>query len=175
MSFDLNQTIRGRAWKFGDSIDTDCINPFYRYANDPEEIKKHTMESARPEFAAQVKAGDILVAGRNFGCGSARTGKVLFEVGVAAVLAESFSTLFMRNCISGGDFILVVPGITGLVNDGDTLEISYREGKVRNATRGGELPFKTYPPMIEGLFRNGGILPYTRARYDAEAGASARA
>ena len=171
MSFDLNSPVRGKVWKFGDSIDTDCINPFYRYANDPEELKKHTMESARPEFAGQVKAGDFVVAGRNFGCGSARNGKVLYEVGVAAVLAESFSTLFMRNCISGGDFILVAPGITGLMEDGQTLEINYREGVVKNVDTGKTLPVKTYPPMIEQLFRTGGILPYTKARYDAEAAA----
>jgi 3-isopropylmalate/(R)-2-methylmalate dehydratase small subunit len=169
MSFDLNRPIKGKVWKFGDSIDTDCINPFYRFQNDPEQIRKHTMDSARPEFPEQVKPGDIVVAGRNFGCGSARNGKVLYEVGVVAVLAESFSTLFLRNCISGGDLVLAVPGISSFVEDGATLEIDYRNGVIRNPATGKTLPVKKYPPMIEQLFNTGGILSYTKTRYDTEA------
>ena len=169
MSFDLNQPIKGKVWKFGDSIDTDCINPYYRYPDNPEELRKHTMESARPEFAKQVKPGDIVVAGRNFGCGSARTGKVLYETGVVAVLAESFSTLFMRNCISGGDLVLVVPGVSNLIEDGQPLEINYREGVIKNPATGKTLPVRKYPPMIEQLYQAGGILPYTKAKHDAEA------
>ncbi len=88
MSFDLNRRIRGRVWKFGDSIDTDAINPYYRYPT-MEELKQHTMEAYRPEFPKEVKPGDIIVAGRNFGCGSRRPGIVLREVGIAAIVAES--------------------------------------------------------------------------------------
>ena len=167
MSFDINRAIRGRVWKFGDSIDTDCINPYYKYP-DFEELKKHTMESARPEFASQVKPGDIVVAGRNFGCGSSRHGKVLYQVGVAAVVAESFSTLFLRNGISGGDMVLAVPGITGLVEDGETLEIDYPNGVVRNVASGKTLPVRKYPPILENLIQAGGMWPYAIARLKAE-------
>ena len=167
MSFDLNQPVSGKVWKFGDSIDTDCINPYYRYP-DPAELRKHTKESARPEFASQVRPGDIVVAGRNFGCGSSRHGKVLFEVGIVAVLAESFSTLFLRNGISGGDMVLAVPGITGIVEDGQTLEIDYSKGMVRNPSSGKTLPVRRYPPMIENLIKAGGMWPFAIARLKAE-------
>ena len=103
MGFDIKQMkVRGRVWKFGDSIETDAINPYYRYPT-MEELKQHTMEVYRPEFPQQVKPGDIMVAGRNFGCGSSRPGLVLREVGIAAIVAESVSRLFLRNSISRGD------------------------------------------------------------------------
>ena len=88
MGFDLNRVIRGRVWKFGNSIETDAINPYYRYPT-MDELKQHTMEVYRPEFPAQVRAGDILVAGRNFGCGSSRPGLVLREVGIAAIVVQT--------------------------------------------------------------------------------------
>lgn len=166
-SSDLNTVIKGRVWKFGDSIDTDCINPFYQYP-DPQELKLHAMESERPEFASSVRPGDIIVAGRNFGCGSARDGKVLFELGISVIVADSFSTIFLRNGISGGDLLLKVPGVSDLVEDGDTLEIDYSAGMLRNLTSGKTLAFQKYPAMIENLFRMGGFLPYIKARYDAE-------
>ena len=99
MAFDLHRSMRGRVWKFGDSIETDAINPYYRYPT-MDELKLHTMEAYRPEFPREVKAGDILVAGRNFGCGSSRPGLVLREVGIAVILAESVARLFLRNSIA---------------------------------------------------------------------------
>ena len=99
MKFDLNRVLRGRVWTFGDSIDTDSMNPYYKY-NTMEELKQHTLESFRPEFPREVKPGDIIVAGRNFGCGSHRPATVLREVGVAAILVESASRLFLRNTIA---------------------------------------------------------------------------
>src|SRR3989304_7890324 len=89
MNFDLNRLIRGRVWKFGDSVDTDSINPFYLYST-MEELKQHTLESFRPEFPKQVRPGDILVAGRNFGCGSHRPGLVLRGGGDGALLGGVF-------------------------------------------------------------------------------------
>ena len=85
MSFDLDKPIKGRVWKFGDSVETDAINPYYQYPT-MEELKLHTLEAYRPEFPKEVKRGDILVAGRNFGCGSSRPGLVLREVGIAAIV-----------------------------------------------------------------------------------------
>jgi 3-isopropylmalate/(R)-2-methylmalate dehydratase small subunit len=129
------------------------------------------MESARPEFASQVKPGDIVVGGRNFGCGSSRHGKVLFEVGVAAVVAESFATLFVRNGISGGDMVLAVPGVTDLVADGDTVEIDYKSGIMCNVGSGKTLPIRKFPPMIEHIIEAGGMWPYAIARLKAESNA----
>lgn len=168
MGFDLNRVIRGRVWKFGDSIETDAINPYYRYPT-MEELKQHTMEAYRPEFPQQVKPGDIMVAGRNFGCGSSRPGLVLREVGVAAIIAESVSRLFLRNNISRAIPIFVAPGVTGIVEDGETLEVDYSAGVVRNPASGKSVALRKYPPGIEQIFECGGLPEYARERYVREA------
>jgi len=164
MSVDLTRLIRGRVWKFGDSIETDAINPYYRYPT-MEELKLHTMEAYRPEFAREVKPGDILVAGRNFGCGSSRPGLVLREVGIAAIIAESVARLFLRNSIARAIPIFMAPGITGIVNDGETLEIDYRAGTVRNTGSGAAVALRKFPPLIERIFAAGGLPEYAYQRY----------
>lgn len=167
MGFDLNRPISGKVWKFGDSIETDAINPYYRYPT-MEELKLHTMEAYRPEFPREVKPGDIIVAGRNFGCGSSRPGLVLREVGVAAVVVESVARLFLRNNISRAIPIFMAPGITGIVEDGQTLEIDYAGGRVRNPASGKEIELRKFPPMIEEIFRAGGLPEFARMRYERE-------
>ncbi len=167
MSFDLNQLIKGKVWKFGDSIETDAINPYYRYPT-MEELKQHTMEAYRPEFPKEVKPGDIVVAGRNFGCGSSRPGLVLREVGVAAVVVESVARLFLRNNISRAIPIFMAPGITQIVNDGEVLEVDYPAGIVRNSRTGASVTMRKFPPMIEQIFKAGGLPEFARARYEAE-------
>lgn len=169
MTSDINQVMRGRVWKFGDSVDTDVINPFYLYPT-MEEVKKHTMEALRPEFPREVKAGDILVAGRNFGCGSSRPATVLREVGVAVIVAESVSRLLLRNNIAQAIPTFMAPGVTAIVEDGDELEIDYPQGLARNPNTGTHVALVKYPPMIEQLYQAGGMLAYARHRYLAEAG-----
>ncbi len=172
MGFDLNLPIRGKVWKFGDSIETDAINPYYRYPT-MEELKLHTMEAYRPEFPKEVQPGDIVVAGRNFGCGSSRPGLVLREVGVAAVIAESVARLFLRNNISRAIPIFMAPGITGIINDGEILEIDYLSGLVRNPATGKRVELRKFPSMIEDIFRAGGLPEFARMRYEAEQAAKA--
>lgn len=173
MGFDLNgMKVRGRVWKFGDSIETDAINPYYRYPT-MEELKQHTMEVYRPEFPKEVKPGDIMVAGRNFGCGSSRPGLVLREVGIAAIVAESVSRLFLRNSISRAIPIFVAPGVTAFAQDGDTLEVDYPAGVIRNAD-GATLPLRKYPPAIEQIFECGGLPEFAYERYMREAALAAR-
>jgi 3-isopropylmalate/(R)-2-methylmalate dehydratase small subunit len=167
MSFDLNQLIRGRVWKFGDSIDTDAINPYYLYPT-MEELKKHTMESYRAEFPKEVKPGDILVAGRNFGCGSSRPGLVLREVGIAAIVVESASRLFLRNNIARAIPIFLAPGVQGIINDGETLEVDYPQGVIRNPASGASVPLRKFPPLVERIFKAGGLPKVARERYLAE-------
>lgn len=167
MSFNLNQVIRGRVWKFGDSIETDAINPYYRYPT-MEELKEHTMEAYRPEFPRQVKPGDILVAGKNFGCGSSRPGLVLREVGIAAIVVESVSRLFLRNSIARALPIFLAPGVTDIVDDGEILEIDYPQGVVRNPATGASVGVRKFPPLIEEIFRCGGLPEFARQRYFAE-------
>lgn len=173
MGFDFKRLIRGRVWKFGDSVETDAINPYYRYPT-LEELKQHTMEVYRPEFPKEVRPGDIMVAGRNFGCGSSRPGLVLREVGIAAIIAESVARLFLRNSISRAVPIFVAPGVTALVQDGDTLEVDYPKGLVRNPASGAAVPLRKYPPAIEQIFECGGLPEFAYERYQREAALAAR-
>jgi len=168
MSFDLYRVLKGRVWKFGDSIETDAINPYYQYPT-MEEMKQHTLETYRPEFAREVKAGDILVAGRNFGCGSSRPGLVLREVGIAAIVVESAARLFLRNSIARAMPIFLAPGITGIVNEGETLEVDYAAGEVRNPATGARVNLRKFPPLIERILKSGGLPEFARERYLAEA------
>ena len=168
MGFDLNRLIRGRVWKFGDSVESDAINPYYRFPT-LEELKQHTMEVYRPEFPREVRPGDLMVAGRNFGCGSSRPGLVLREVGVAAIVAESVSRLFLRNSISRAIPIFVAPGVTGIVEDAETLEVDYPRGVVRNPASGKTVALRKFPPMIEQIFECGGLPEFARERYMREA------
>jgi 3-isopropylmalate/(R)-2-methylmalate dehydratase small subunit len=164
VGFDLNRAIRGRVWKFGDSIETDAINPYYRYPT-MDELKLHTLEAYRPEFPAEVKQGDILVAGRNFGCGSSRPGLVLREVGISAIIAESVARLFLRNSIARAIPIFMAPGITDIVGDGETLEVDYPQGVVRNVASGASVTLRKFPPLIEQIFVAGGLPEFARERY----------
>lgn len=169
MGFDLNRVIRGRVWKFGDSVESDAINPYYRYPT-MEELKQHTMEVYRPEFPLEVKPGDILVAGRNFGCGSSRPGLVLREVGIAAIVAESASRLFLRNSISRAIPIFITPGISGIADDGGILEIDYPRGLVINTATGAQAKISKYPAAIERIYECGGLLQFARERFLREQG-----
>lgn len=164
MGSNLQQVLRGRAWMFGDSIETDAINPYYRYPT-MEELKQHTMEAYRPEFPREVKPGDILVAGRNFGCGSSRPGLVLREVGIAAIVCESVSRLFFRNSIARAIPIFMAPGVTGLVKDGETVEVDYPAGRVRSVATGESVELRKFPPLIEQIFECGGLPEFARDRY----------
>ena len=168
MSFDLNAVIRGRVWKFGDSIETDAINPYYRYPS-MEELKKHTMEVYRPEFPHEAKPGDIIVAGRNFGCGSHRPGLVLKEIGIAAIVVESASRLFLRNSIALPMPIFIAPGVGELVQDGETLEVDYPQGLVRNPASGASVALRKFPELIEQIFECGGLPELAYERYIREA------
>jgi|SRR5665213_1358628 len=164
MGFEINGVIRGRVWKFGDSIETDAINPYYRYPA-MEDLKLHTMEAYRPEFAKEVKPGDVLVAGRNFGCGSSRPGLVLREVGIAAIVVESVSRLFLRNSIARAIPIFMAPGVMSIVEDGETLVVDYPEARVFNPGSGAAVALRKFPPLIEQIFRVGGLPEFAHARY----------
>ncbi len=164
----LNKPISGRVWKFGDSIETDAINPYYRYPT-MEELKQHTMEVYRPEFPRAVRAGDVMVAGKNFGCGSSRPGLVLREVGIAAIVAESVARLFLRNSIGRAIPIFVAPGVTEIIEDGETLDVDYRAGLVRNPKSGKQVGLRKYPPMIERIFECGGLPEFAYRRFLTEA------
>lgn len=167
MSCDLSRVIKGKVWKFGDSIETDAITPYYKYPT-MEELKQHTLEAYRPEFPQQVRAGDILVAGRNFGCGSSRPGLVLREVGISVIIVESVARLFLRNSIARAMPIFMAPGITTIVDEGEALEVDYPVGEVRNPVTGASVSIRKFPPLIEHILHSGGLPEFARQRYLAE-------
>jgi 3-isopropylmalate/(R)-2-methylmalate dehydratase small subunit len=167
VGFDLTQKVVGRVWKFGDSVESDAINPYYKYPK-MEDLKLHTMEAYRPEFPKEVKPGDIIVAGRNFGCGSSRPGLVLREVGISVILAETVSRLFLRNSIARGIAIFMAPGISKAVDDGQELEVNYQSGEATNLTTGQRIMVRKFPPLIENIFAAGGLVEVARLRFAAE-------
>jgi 3-isopropylmalate dehydratase small subunit len=116
-----------------------------------------------------------MVAGRNFGCGSSRPGLVLREVGIAVIIAESVSRLFLRNSISRGIPIFVAPGVTGIVQDGETLEVDYTKGVILNPASGRTIQLRQYPPAIEQIFECGGLPEFAYERYMREAALAGRA
>jgi 3-isopropylmalate dehydratase small subunit len=165
---DLSEfVIRGRVWKFGDSVDTNIIAPLHvMRKGEIEEIAQHTMAAVRPEFPAQVRPGDIIVAGTNFGCGSHReeANRVLEKVGIRAIVADSVARIFLRTSINLAYPTLVAPGASSLVEDHDELEIDYPGGKIRNLRSGRELALPKYPPSVEQIFAAGGILTLLKQR-----------
>ncbi len=172
-SANLHGVLRGRVWKFGDDVSTDLLAPG-AYAVAPlEERKKHVLEAVRAEFPHQVRPGDVVVAGRNFGCGSSRetAPEGLLALGVACVLAESFARIFFRNAVALGLPVLPCPGVAELFEDGDPAEVVVSEAWVRNPRTGRELRGHPLPPVMVEILQAGGILERLRA-WTAQQGAS---
>lgn len=116
----MSTQVSGRVWVFGDSLDTDAMYPAFAMKMDVPEASRHVFCEVRPGWTDQARTGDIVVAGRNFGVGSSRPVAALFrELGVAALIAEEFNSLFLRNAINAGLPAFTVPGATGLFSDGD--------------------------------------------------------
>lgn len=168
MSSMLCNVMRGRVWKFGDSVDTDVISPSGERG---ENLRETTMTAVRPEFPKEVKPGDIVVAGRNFGCGSHRetANTVLRDIGVQAVVAESVARIFFRVSISLAYPTFVAEGITKIVEDGDQLDIDYEKGVARNVATGASVSLTKFPLSVEDIFNAGGLLPILIHRYEREA------
>jgi len=151
--------IQGRAWVFGDNINTDLITPGrYLYAPIPE-AARHTFEAVDPEFSQKVRPGDILVAGKNFGCGSARdtAPQVLQCLGIACILAEDFARIFFRNAIAFGLPALTVKGISGKVKALDELIVSLVSWEIQIKRTGEILTATPLPPKMKAVIEAGGI------------------
>lgn len=166
---------RGRVWKFGNDIDTDVIIPARHLLTiDAQELAKHVMEDVDPEFAAKVQPGDIIVAGKNFGCGSSREHAPLAirGAGVAAVLADSYARIFYRNSINIGLPLVECPEAAAEAEDGDILEIDTTEGAVFNTRTGKEYISKRHAPYVQEIVNAGGLIEAVSARVKArQAGA----
>ena len=161
--------VSGKAWKFGDDVNTDLIVPGkYLELVDPHEMAKHAMEGIDPDFPGKVSEGDVVVGGSNFGCGSSRehAAIALKYVGVGAVVAESFARIFYRNAINLGLPALECPGISEAVSEGDSLEIDLTGGKVVNATTGKELDFVPLPEFMVEVLGEGGLVTYIKNHLD---------
>lgn len=167
--------IRGRAWVFGDNIDTDIIAPGELIsfglgdAAEENEIRKNAFRAVRPGLYKDVKVGDVLIAGRNFGLGSHRepANKALHSLGFRAVIAESMARLFFRNAVAIGFHVFQVPGIRELVREGDELEIDPDGATLRNLTRNTRQPLEPYSPLIRNIIEQGGILEVVKSRLAA--------
>jgi 3-isopropylmalate/(R)-2-methylmalate dehydratase small subunit len=149
----------GRVWKFGNNVDTDVICAG-RFINAPlDEMKKHVFESIWPEFAANAKPGDIIVAGIWFGSGSSRetAPAAIKALGLAAVAAGSFSRNFYRNAIAIGLPAIECPKVSSLFKEGDTANISFSDCKIVNITSGNSLHFKPFPDQMLKVLEAGGI------------------
>ena len=159
--------ISGRVWKFGDNIDTDVILPGkYLTLTDPRELAQHAMEGVNPEFSRKVKAGDIIVAGRNFGCGSSREHAplALKHLGIGAVVAKSFARIFFRNAVNIGLPVVICPEAYEAVEQGDLVEIDLEGGVLRDLSKGVELKFKPLPEFLVEILSKGGLIPYLKAK-----------
>jgi len=159
--------MQGTVFKYGDNVDTDVIIPA-RYCTSfhKEELAPHCLEDLDASFVQRVKPGDIIVAGRNFGCGSSRENAPLaiLGAGVGAVVAESFARIFYRNSINVGLPILICPQAVKAAENGDTLYIDLAEGKIVNLTRGGEFRADPFPESIREIIEIGGLEEYVRRR-----------
>jgi 3-isopropylmalate/(R)-2-methylmalate dehydratase small subunit len=167
--------IRGRAWVFGDNIDTDIIAPGELIsfglgdAAEEDAIRQNAFRAVRPGLYKDVKVGDVLIAGRNFGLGSHRepANKALYTLGFRAVIAESMARLFFRNAVAIGFHVFQVPGIRELVREGDELEIDPDGAMLRNVTRNTQQPLEPYSPLIRNIIEQGGILEVVKSRLAA--------
>ena len=156
-----------RAWVFGDDISTDAIIPGrYLVKREPGELAKHAMEGADPEFARKVQPRDVIVAGKNFGCGSSREHApiAIKAAGVFAVVAESFARIFYRNAINQGLLVLTCPGVSKGFKSEDKVEIDVKIGIVRNLSTGERFNAEPLPRFVLEILEAGGLLSHLKRK-----------
>jgi 3-isopropylmalate/(R)-2-methylmalate dehydratase small subunit len=154
-----------KAWVFGDDIDTDVIAPGRYMKFGIEEIARHCLEAVSPSFSKEIKTGEFVVAGRNFGCGSSReqAPAALKHLGVAALIAESFAGLFYRNALNLG-LAAVVCREAKRIRHGDSLHVDFSKSEIVNRTTGERLAFEPIPAHLMAMVRDGGLLAHLEKR-----------
>jgi 3-isopropylmalate dehydratase small subunit len=159
--------IEGTVWRFGDHVDTDLIIPA-RYLNvsDGKELATHCFADLRPDFPSRVEAGDVLVAGKNFGCGSSREHAPLAirEAGIRAVIAESFARIFYRNAFNIGLPLLEASEAARTLTEGDRVSVDLTTGEIALQGRDAVFRAEPVPPFMQELIQAGGLVPYLRER-----------
>lgn len=158
--------LKGKAWMFGADIDTDAIIPA-RYLNtsDPAELAKHCMEDSKtPDFMKKMKKGDIIVADKNFGCGSSREHApiAIKTAGVSCVVAKSFARIFYRNSFNMGLPIFECPEAVEGISEGDTVEVDAETGTIKNITTKKSYQAKPIPPFMQELISSGGLMAWVK-------------
>jgi 3-isopropylmalate/(R)-2-methylmalate dehydratase small subunit len=160
-------TKKGKAWVYKDDVDTDVIIPA-RYLNttDAKELAKHCMEDIDESFAKNVKEGDIIIAGENFGCGSSREHApiAIKASGISVVIAKSFARIFFRNAINIGLPILENPDIANETSNGDEIEVNLDSGEIKNLTKNKTYKTSPFPKSIQELIEVGGLISYTKKK-----------
>ena len=160
--------MKGRAFKFGDNISTDHIAPgrLFHLRSNLEEFAKHVLEDADPNFATQMKKGDFVVAGNNFGLGSSRehAPQIIKISGVSAVLAKSFARIFYRNSINIG--LLAIECDTDAIDAGDELELNIEQGYINNLTKGVMISIEPLPPVMIKMLEDGGLVQHIKKNGD---------
>lgn len=156
---------RGKTIKFGDNIDTDMIIPArHLTTSDPEVLKMHFMEDVHPELADRIESGSIIVAGRNYGCGSSREHApiAIKGAGISCIIADSFARIFYRNAINIGLPIIECPEAAEAIDGGDEVEIDFDSGIIKNLAKDQTYNGQAYPEFIQGLIKAGGLVSYVR-------------
>ena len=159
-------TIRGRARKFGDNVDTDTITPGAILQLPIDEIAKHAFEPIIPAFYQTVKQDDIIVAGTNYGCGSSRehATAVIKELGIHFIVCESMARIYFRNCIALGVYPVLAKGVSSIVNEGDEIEIDLHNGVVKSVKTGKTASFKPLAGTPKQILDGGGILSFLKKK-----------
>ena len=159
--------MKGKAWKFGNNIDTDLIIPA-RYLNtsDPAELAQYAMMDADSEWVDKMSKGDFIVAGDNFGCGSSREHApiALKAAGVSAIIAKSFARIFYRNSINIGLPILEAPKAAEEIKEGDEIEVDPAQGKIRDLTTNKTYQAQPFPEFMQKIMKTGGLINYLREK-----------
>jgi 3-isopropylmalate/(R)-2-methylmalate dehydratase small subunit len=164
----MQQILQGRAFVYGANIDTDQIYPGrFLDLTDPDQVGKHAMAGADPNFVKEVESGDLIVASTNFGCGSSRehAAVTLKAVGVGAILADSYGRIFYRNAINLGVPLIVCPGIGQKVKRGDRLSLDLAKGTVANLTSGETMQAQPLSEYVMNILTSGGIKPLIKQQY----------
>jgi len=165
----MNDRFSGKAWVYGDNVDTDVIIPArYLSTSDPAELAPHCMEDLDPGFARKMDPGDIIVAGGNFGCGSSREHAPLAikGAGCSCVIAASFTRIFYRNAINVGLPIFECPEAAASIETGDEVAVDPVAGTIENRTKGVTFRVAPFAPFLRDLISAGGLIPYARRRIE---------
>jgi 3-isopropylmalate/(R)-2-methylmalate dehydratase small subunit len=164
VNLETDLRLPSNVWKFGDDVDTDAIIPGkYLTINKPDELAKHVFEGVRPEFAREIKEGDVIVAGFNFGCGSSREHAPLALKGakVKCIIAKSFARIFFRNAINIGLPVLECPD-TDKIEEGDSIEVDFRSGVITNTSKNEIYNATPLPDFLRTIVDEGGLMGYAK-------------